>query len=248
MALRVAARFQVAREFPSEKALRNYLQDHPQADKSKHTVSDRKDESSKQEEEKKPSLKERLTAVLKKVPETAKKLVQDEEFRKKQFQGAAQAMEKAPGRVVQNVLKHIKKDAKEFKDAAQGIKTVMGGGKMTPEQKKAVKSVARNLAIEVTIAALTGGVASLASRSALSFTKTIATKIAYNAVTDDIGNLLSDFDYAKDLATGVFQVVRKLGAEKKHDPLEVLTYVVAAKVAKELENLSTEDLLSALEK
>lgn len=37
IARRVMRRF--AREFPSEKALKQYLQDHPQADRSKHTVS-----------------------------------------------------------------------------------------------------------------------------------------------------------------------------------------------------------------
>lgn len=242
LAVRVAARY-IAREFPSERALKNYLKDHPQADRSKHTVSEGEEKSKK--DEKKPSLKERLTAVLKKVPEAAKKFVEDEGYRRKQLQGAAKAMEKAPGRVVQNVIKHVKKDAQEFKDAGAGVKAALKGEKLSDVQKKAIKSVARNLAIEVTIAALTGGVASLASRTTLSFTKTIATKVVYNAITDDIGDVLSNLDYAKDLTKGVFNVVMKLGAEP--DPIEVLTYVVAAKVTKELENLSTEDILSALE-
>lgn len=240
-ALRVAARYQVAREFPSDKALKEYLREHPQADRSKHTVSEGKEET---KEEKKPSLKERLSRVLKSVPEAAKKFVQDENYRRQKCQDLSAAIEKAPEAVVKNVIRHIKRDAEQFKLAAHGVKAVIKGEKMTPEQKKAVITVARNLAIEITIATLTGGIGGLAGRSAMSFAKSIATKIAYNAVTGEFGDILSDFDYAKDLTSGVFKVI--IG-KKNPDPAEVIAYAVAAKVAKELKRFSTEDMLAALE-
>jgi len=45
LAARVAAMFAVGTEFPSEDALKDYLHEHPNADKSKHTVKkDRKEE------------------------------------------------------------------------------------------------------------------------------------------------------------------------------------------------------------
>lgn len=236
-ALKVAARYQVAREFPSDKALKEYLREHPQADRSKHTVSEGK-------EEKKPSLKERLTRVLKSVPEKARKFVQDESYRRQKCQDLSAAIEKAPGKVVQNAIRHIKRDVEQFKTAAHGVKAVIKGEKMTPEQKKAVIAVARNLAIEITLAALTAGVGGLAGRTVVGFAKTIATKIAYNAVTGEFGDILSDFDYAKDLTSGVFKVIV---GKKDPDPAEVIAYAVAALVAKELKQFSTEDMLAALE-
>ena len=39
IAKRVCLRYRLATEFPTEKALKNYLHDHPDADKSKHSVS-----------------------------------------------------------------------------------------------------------------------------------------------------------------------------------------------------------------
>ena len=71
MSFRVAARYQMATEFPSDKALKEYLREHPQADRSKHTVSDGKEEAQPE----KKSLKERLTQALKSVPEKAKRFV-----------------------------------------------------------------------------------------------------------------------------------------------------------------------------
>ncbi len=236
-ALRVAARYQVAREFPSDKALKEYLREHPQADRSKHTVSEGK-------AEKKPSLKERLTRVLKSVPEKAKKFVQDESYRRQKCQDLSAAIEKAPATLVKNTIHHVKKDIEQYKIAAHGVKAAIKGEKMSPEQKKAVIAVARNLAIEMTLAVLSGGVAGLATRSAMGFAKTIATKVAYNAVTGEFGDILSDFDYAKDLASGVFKVIV---GKKNPDPAEVIAYAVAAKVAKELKQFSTEDMLAALE-
>lgn len=244
MAIRVAARFQVAREFPSEKALRNYLRDHPQADKSKHTVSDGKDEP--KSEEKKPSLKERLTAILKSVPEKAKQFVEDATFRKEALSKAVTSVKKSPEKFATNALKHIKKEGEAFKIAGQGVKAALSGKPLSKAQKKAVKTVARDIALTVAVTALTGGVAGLAHKSALSFVTALAKKISLNAVTDDFGDLITNLETAKGAASGVFQFFTKLS--KKDDPHEILAQLVTAQVVKELGKFSEEDMVAAIEK
>lgn len=232
-------RYLEAREFPSDKRLREYLQEHPQADKSKHTVveSERK--------ESKPSLKDRLTTALKGIPEKARQFAEDEGYRKKALTDAAKSIEDAPAKFVSNAIQHAKKEVASFKLAGQGVKAAMKGDKLSAEQKTAVKSVARDIAITVAVTALTGGVAALASKSAASFVTTLAKKIALNAVTDDFGDLLTNLETAKGAAEGLFAFFVKLA--KTEDPDEALGQLVAARVTKELRKFSTEDLLSAVE-
>jgi len=117
MARRVAFRYRMAREFPSDKARKDYLQEHPGADPSKHTVSEEKAEKKPEE---KRSLKDRLKAIIKKVPEAAKKFVEDEGYRREQLQGAAKAMEKAPARVVQKSSSTSRKTRRSSRTRLQG--------------------------------------------------------------------------------------------------------------------------------
>ena len=245
---RVVLRYLEAREFPSDKRLREYLRDHPQADKSKHTVvkPERKTDS-------KPSLKERLTKALKGIPEKARKFVEDESYRKTALKDAAKSIEDAPAKSIEDApakfiskaIQHAKKEAESFKLAGQGIKAAMKGDKLSADQKTAVKAVARDIAITIAVTALTGGVAALASKSAASFVTTIAKKIALNAVTDDFGDLLTNLETAKGAAEGLFAFFVKLA--KTEDPDEALGQLVAARVMKELRGFSTEDLLAAVE-
>ena len=241
MSFRVAARYQMATEFPSDKALKEYLREHPQADRSKHTVSDGKEEAQPE----KKSLKERLTQALKSVPEKAKRFVQDEGYRRGQLVKAAEAVSGAPTRFASNALKHVKKEGKTFVTAGQGIKSALQGRKLSPEQKAACKTVARDIAVTVAVAALTG-VAGLAHKSAASFVTTLAKKIALNAVTDDFGDRLTNLETLKDAGGGIFAFLTKLGKEKR-DPHDILAQLVTAQVMKEIKKLSTEDMLAALE-
>jgi hypothetical protein len=232
----------VAREFPSDRALKDYLHEHPQADRSKHTVSDGKEEAKPE----KPSLKDRITQALKSVPAKAKRFVQDEGYRRGQLMAAGDAIADAPAKFASNALKHIKKEGVTFVTAGQGIKAALQGKPLSTEQKTACKTVARDIAVTVAVAALTGGVAGLAGKSAVSFATTLAKKIALNAVTDDFGDLLTNFESLKDAGGGLFTFLMKLGKEKR-DPHDILAQLVTAQVMKELKKLSTEDMLAALE-
>lgn len=77
MAARVLLRF--AREFPSDKALKQYLRDHPQADRTKHTVSKGKGQEAKPEPKKKYNA---YTETPKQDIQAAKKRAKDTKWSK----------------------------------------------------------------------------------------------------------------------------------------------------------------------
>jgi hypothetical protein len=217
-ALKVAARYQRAKEFSSPDALKDYLHDHPDADKSKHTVKhheehskepeeSKKDEHGKGEEHeehgaKKPKsswkdimkgLSSKAVAFVKSAPEHVQKFVNDEAHRSKTLMAAHKAITEAPEKYVKSAFESAKHEVKEFKEAGEGIRAWLGGKKMSDEQKDAFRKVSVHVAIAVTAGALGAGLgagaAALAKGIGATFISSTAKKIAIKAVTKHLQHL-----------------------------------------------------------
>lgn len=253
LVLRVAARY--AREFNTPEALKDYLHDHPQADKSKHTVKEHGEDEGHEDEHKeepKKSWKERLKGLsdkasnlIKNAPKAVKQFIEDESFRRKTLQDAHKALTEAPEKMAKNAINTVKHEVKEFKDAGTGVAALMQGKKMTSHQKKALKTVATHMAISVAAAALTAsGPLAAAGMVGKGLVKHVAMKA--------VGNMLGHVHVLEELGHighGVKHIMEKLAAEKgkEPDPEDVLANFVLAAVAKEMEGLSDADIKKALE-
>ena len=272
IAHRVVARYLYGTEFATEEALKDYLHEHPDADPRNHSVAKPKKEKAKGEEEsnkggKKPSLKERLQALtghakalFEAAPKAVQNFIHDPEARKATTDKAAKALKDAPGKIVKNALHNIKHEAKEWKVAGQGVHAVLTGKELSKEQKHALKTIAIDIAITVSIVALTGGLAAgaagLAKKTALSYAEGLAKKVALNAVTGGLGNLvtLQELYHGAHGATHLFsELMSKLAADAKAEGKgkpseeEALGYWVAGLVAKQLgKGVTDDDALSAL--
>jgi phenylpyruvate tautomerase PptA (4-oxalocrotonate tautomerase family) len=242
-----------AREFSSPEALKEYLHEHPNADRSKHHV--KKDDGGHggghgDHEEKPKSLKERLKSLsekaqsfVKSAPKEVSKFLSDDAHRRKVLTSASSALEKAPEKLVKNVINTVKHEVHEFKEAGAGIKAVMSGKKMDSHQKKALKTVAFHVGLTVAATALTasGPLAGMAM-----FGKSMAKHIAMKAASNSLGHLhvLEELGH---VGHGVKHVLDKLAAEEKANEEEVLVKFVMALMAKELSKLSDDDIASIVE-
>jgi len=251
--LRVAARY--AREFDTPEALKNYLHEHPQADKSKHHVKKHEEEGGHEEEHKeepKKSWKERLKGLSDKAskfvneaPKQVKKFIEDDAFRRKSLMAAHKAVMEAPEKMAKNALDTVKHEVKEFKEAGQGVAALMTGKKMSGHQKKALKTVATHMAIGIAAAALT-------SSGPLAIAGAFGKGLAKHVAMKSVGNMLGHVHVLEELGHvghGIKHIMEKLAAEKggKANPEDVLANFVMAAVAKELQGLSDEDIQKALE-
>lgn len=252
--------------FPTPKALKEYLQEHPKADKSKHTVEKGapgdKPEDKKPEEGKKQSLKERLTslsdkakAFMQQAPQKVQDFIEKPEVRKEVLSSAAKGIKEAPEKFAKNAVKAVKHEIHEWKTAGQGVRAALKGEKVTPEQKKAIKTVAVDIAITVAVTALSGGLAGgaagLAKSSALALTKAMAKKIALNAVTNGLGHLvtLGELGHGAPGAAEMFHhVMQHVAAKDGGSDKELLGAWVTGLVAKELEKVDDDLVLDAVEK
>lgn len=268
--LRVAARFQKdAREFTSPEALREYLHDHPNADKSKHTVAkpgkdkdhgdegggepkehdehgdDHKEAPKKSWKDRLKGLSEKATNFVKNAPKAVHKFIEDDSFRRKSLQTAHKALMEAPEKFAKSAIDTVKHEVKEYKEAGQGIAAMMKGQKMNPHQKKALKTVATHMAIGIAAAALTATGGPLAAAGV--FGKGLAKHVAMKSVSNMLGHahVLEELGH---IGHGVKHLMEHLAAEKKKPSVdEVIQNLVVAAVAKELEGLSDEDIKKALE-
>jgi hypothetical protein len=253
--MRVVARFQrQAFEFPSPEALRKYLHDHPNADKSKHTV-EKKDEPEKEgEPEKKKSWGERLKSLgdkakkfVEAAPKAVRQFIEDESFRRKAMTDASEALAKAPEKIVRSVVDAAKEEVHEFREAGAGVGKILKGEKPSKEESTAMRKVALHMAIGVAAAALSSGGAPLVGGASLA--KGIARKIALKAITHALEHV-NTLHEVGEIGHGLMEVMDKLAAEEKKpaDPMEAFGRLIAAAVAKELKNgADPDDLAEAIE-
>lgn len=259
---RAASRYtRVAFEFSNEKALREYLKEHPNADKSKHTVEkhDDKGHGGHDDEEKpKPTWKERLKSLsdkarnfVKSAPKDVKKFIEDPEYRRKGLMAAHKSLTEAPEKIAKHAIKTVKEEVHEWSEAAAGVKAVLTGGKMSKHQKKAVKTVAFHVALTAAATLLTVSGGPLVAAGA--FGKSMAKHVAMKAANTALGHvhILEEFGH---IGHGVAHIMEKLAAEddkpkskgkaKKVDPEMAMTNLALASLAKELEKLDDEDSIA----
>lgn len=216
LALKVAARYQRGYEFPSPDALKKYLHDHPDADKSKHTIKkpgehaekkpdaapkdehgggqgDHADKPKKSWKDFMKGLSSKAVEFVKAAPEQVKKFVNEEAHRSKTLQAAHKALTEAPEKYVKSAYEAAKHEVAEFKEAGAGIKAWMSGKEMSHHQKDAFKKVATHVAIAAAAGALGAGLgagaAALAKGVMGSFVSSTAKKIAIKAVTKHLQHL-----------------------------------------------------------
>jgi len=216
LTLRVAARYQRAFEFPSPEALKKYLHDHPDADKSKHTVKkpgdhdEKKPEGDKGEAKKddhghggeKPkkswkdmfkSLSAKAKNFVEKAPGEIKKFVMDEDHRYEVLFKANKAISEAPAKFVHNAIKETKHEVEEIKHAGKSLVKVMKGGKLDADEKKNLRKIATHVAIAATAGALGAGigasVAMMAKGAVGAFVSSMSKKIALKAVARHLEHL-----------------------------------------------------------
>ena len=254
LAGRVAMRF--AMEHSTPEAMKEYLQAHPHADPSNHTLKvPTKEEVSSGghgheqgdhgHDSKFLGGIRGLAKKLKDAPAGVKKFFEDSSHRKEVLKGSAKDIAKSPQTYVQKLVKTLKHEGQEFKDAFGGVKGLMRGQKPTKAQKHAIKTVATHLAITGVAVALSGASPALAA-SAIG--KALARHIALKAVSEVMGDLhiLDEFGH---IGHGLVHIMEKLasGDEKEFSPEEALSALVLKKVSKQLENLSDADIKEALE-
>ena len=263
---RIVARYlKKAYEFDSPEALKWYLQQHPDADKSKHTVKKPekkdapaekeqggKDQGGHDEHEEKPkkSWKERLKGLkdstvefIKKAPEKVKQFVQDDQFRRDTLVAAHKAVESLPKTVVNRVIETAKHEVKEYKEAASGIKAVLKGGKMDEHQKKALKTVALHVGVGLAAAALTSSGIGIPA----AFAKGLGKHIAYKAATKAVGGHLALLEELGHIGHGIKHIMEHTAAEEKEaDPDTVLANMMALAIAKEIKGMDEAGLTEAL--
>jgi hypothetical protein len=254
--LRVAEAFQRrALLFPSPEALRKYLHDHPNADKSKHKVEKHgpgdRTEHGDEEKPGKP-LSERVKgwgskaiAVLKKSPESVQKFVKDDGFRRETLQSAHKALTEAPEKIAEKALHTAKHEVEEFSTAGKAIGKLMKGGKIDDHEKKALKTVGFHIALTAAATALT---ATGPLAGALTFGKSLARHVAMKAVSNALGRLhvLEEMGH---VGHGIAHVMSKMAAEKGEevDQETAMAHFFMAAVAKELKGVKDGDIQAALE-
>lgn len=273
--LKVAEAFQrQALDFSTPDQLREYLHEHPGADKSKHRVVKNEGSPSKGDEgkgdkdhgkdehggghgehESKP-LKDRLKGWGKKTldfmqsaPKAAQKFVADDSYRRESLMKAHEKLLNAPKSILDNAVNTVKEEVHEYKTAAEGIKSVMSGGKLTKPQKHAIKTVAIHLALTAAATALTVSGGPLAGAAA--FGKSMAKSIAMKAVHRGMGHIamLEELGHiGHGVAHGLEHIMTKLAEEGGDvDPGEALAKLIFAATAKEIKDLDLDGIREALE-
>ena len=117
-------------EFGTQEALDEYLKEHPDADKSKHSVKEKKEKKDPTEVQEKPSLGKFLSSIkgmtramgdsLRKAPEELQKFVSDPEERQKVLSSMGAKLKSAPKEIGKDLLRAAKEHVQEYKTAGGG--------------------------------------------------------------------------------------------------------------------------------
>jgi len=254
LAAYVAMRF--AREFSSPDALKKYLHDHPDADRSLHHVE--KHEPKKHHEDdhgdnhdKKPkSWKERLKTLsskaqefIKSAPKEVSRFLNDEQHRKAVATKASEALANLPEASVKRVIDTVKHEVHEFKEASEGIRAVLGGKKMNDHQKKALKTVAFHVGLTLAATTLTVSGGPLVGMAA--FGKSMVRHVAMKAASNSLGHL-HILDELGHVGHGIQHILHHTASEKQ-DPDEVLVTYVSRLMADAIKDMKDDDLPDLLE-
>lgn len=188
-------------------------------------------------------LSESAQSFVKSAPKAVKAFLGDPEFRKNALKEAGGHLANAPKAMVHRLVDTAKEEVHEYKSAAAGVKKVLSGGKMTKHEKHAFRTVAMHLAIGGSAAAF-AATGPLVGAAILA--KGMARHIAVKSVKKSLENLHL-LDELGHVGHGIAHLFEHMASEKKDvDPDEAMANLVLAAVAKEIENLSDEDLTEVL--
>ena len=186
-------------------------------------------------------LSEKAAKFVSDAPKSVKSFLGDPEFRKNTLKEAGKHL---TGKALKKrVMDTVKEEVHEYKTAAKGVRKVLSGGKMNKHEKHAFRTVATHLAIGGAAAAFA---ATGPLMGAAIFAKGMARQIALKSVKKSLENvhLLDELGH---VGHGISHFLEHVAAEKQDaDPDEAMANLVLACVAKELENLSDEDLTQML--
>jgi len=225
LTLRVAARYLRAIEFPTDKARKEYLHEHPGADPSKHTVKDPGEGGGGPQE-----TSEKAKGWLARTTGAVKSFFTDPKARQEGLSKAASKLKEAPAAAGRAAIESVKKQVGEAKEAFAGLKAVIGGGSMTDTQKTALKKVALKTATTI---------------AASAFVAVFPAAIAHSVVGNSVAKHVAKTVLQKVLgqATGV-----KLAAGAADvDAEQWLGSTLAMAVADVLDKLSEDDLRAIME-
>jgi len=192
-------------------------------------------------------------------PKEAKRFIEDDAFRRKTMQGVHKSLTEAPEKLVKNVVKTVKHEVHEYKEAGQGIASVIRGKKMSTSQKKAVKTVAVHLAIGVAAAALTSsGPLGAAGALVKGMSRHIALKAVSRAlghlhVLEEVGHighgvsgLMTHLASTNNPQTFLFRAADEAAAGGEPNVDDVFGNFITASVAKELESFDDDSMEGSL--
>lgn len=214
LTVRVAARYLRAIEFPSEEARKKYLEEHPGADPSKHTV---KEHGGEEESAGPKEPSEKAKGWLARATGEVKSFFTDPKARKEGLDKAAEKLKAAPEAAKRKAIEAVKAQVTEAKEAYAGVKAVIGGGSMTDSQKKAVKTVALKAATTIAASALVAAFPAAIAHGVVG--KGIAKQVANTVMRKVLGHatgirLAADIDaeqwLAGTLTTAVADALSKL--------------------------------------
>lgn len=276
MPSRLATRWLQAIEFSSPETLKKYLQDHPNADRSKHTVKkpggegkedhghgkedhggeDHGDGHGGHEEKPKKSWKEALSGLSSKAkeffqsaPKNVKRFAEDDAYRRGALMKAHEALTTAPEKATKQLIHTLKEEIHEYKEAAGAVKDLASGKKLNKHQKHALKTAAFHVGLTLAATALT---TSGVGAGAAVFAKSMARHVALKAVGSmfEKAHILDEIGH---VGHGVKHILDKLAAKKEKgeegpEGDRLLLDFIRALVAKEMEGLDAEDVAEAMER
>lgn len=251
-------------EFSTEEARKKYLDEHPDADASKHTVSKSDEATSKKDDKPSGGIAAKFKSFLSKVkdakpdilkaikgaPEKVQAFFADPEARKKATTQASEAIAKAPGKIANRIYESAKAELKEIKHAGSAVKKLFKKPpeKWDKEDKKAVYAASVYVA-GAAMAAAGGG--PLVAAGALG--KAFASHVGMKAVSHVLDQGFLHFEAGETALHAlhpILHVMRHLTADentKDEDYEKNLIQYLTVAVSKIMEEgLSDEDMQKIL--
>jgi hypothetical protein len=236
-------------EFGTNKELQRYLRQHPNADKTKHTVT--KSEAPKGEDPPKDSggsfqdfvskvkgAKQSIVDAVKKAPQEVQQIFTDSEHRKQFLGDVASNVKKSPKAVAMRIIKSAKSEVHEIKHAVGAAKKLFKKppGPFSKEDKKALYSAGAYVAGAMLAAVPPGTMIAAASALSHSF----AMHIGIKAVSKLMDDGFLHFEWAETL----FHALHVVASEK--DEQGEMTEGLVRVIADVLGNLTDEDMVKIL--
>ena len=250
-----------AMEFPNQEALKDYLHEHPHADKSNHWVSKSKVKPKEDEGTFFSGVKEFLEehlghakhvhALVKQAPAHVQKFIADPKHREVIIAKGVEEAKKSPKKLLDKAIYLVKDEFNEKKVGLHAAGKVLSGKEITKEEKAALVESVRDIAVSVMLSVFAGGGLAAVGSGLVSG---LAMGVAVRMFSDTVDKLTD----IKDTATVSSKVVQyglpvlkklvHLGSEAENDTQEAIAALIVSEVLNRLsKGISDEDVTYALE-